>query len=449
MIEFSYKYQPIFELLNADEEIDALKSIERLNAKGKERLEYLYQLKQVDTILISGGRDSGKTYAGGCVVTIATNQFNHRVLYTRQTMSSTDNSITQALENRMATIGCQDDYTFANNNYNCKHNNGKISITGQKTSVGTQTAKLKSLEDYSMFLTEEGEELTDFESWNKIKRSIRATDVQCLSIIIFNPPTKKHWLYEEFYLNVPAGFNGVIGRTMYIHTTYIDNGKDNMAEHNWIEYERLRIEYEKYESLTQEQKDLIPRSNRLFKDWREYKTTILGGFKEVAEGVIFDYTIGDFYESDYGSEYGIDQGFTHPTACIKVHVDKDQKKIWLKEIFYKTGQTASTVFEAIHEEVGFSRIWCDDAAPMFIKELYNKGLNIKGAKKPKIKDRINSAKDYEIIIDPCSVNLIEEMNEYRWSDKTQNVPVDDNNHACDAWGYAFYRIINTNIAQPL
>lgn len=447
MISFSKKYQPLFELLHANEEIDCLLQIKaQLNEKGKARLTYLYQLKRVDTVLISGGRDSGKTFGFGCWTVAATNQYNHRVLYTRQTMSSTDNSITSALENRMELTGCLDDYTFANNNYNCKHGLGKISITGQKTSVGTQTAKLKSLEDYSVFATDEGEELTSFDEWQKIKRSMRATDVQCLSIIMFNPPSKRHWLYTEFYETVPAGFNGIIGRTIYIHTTYLDNGKENMAEHNRNEYERLRLMFEEYEALSKEEKEVS--TYKLKRAWKEYKTTILGGFREVAEGVIFDYTIGPFVPNPYEDVYGLDQGFTHPSAVIKVAVDKDQRKIYLHQVFYKTGQTESDIYEAIKDVVGFSRIWCDDAAPMLIKGLKDKGLNTKEAKKPKIKDRINAALDYEIIITPESEELIAEMNEYRWNDKkTKEAPVDEKNHGCDAWGYAFYRIIKTKFQQ--
>ncbi len=446
-LTFSDKFQPLFELLNADFELEYINRLESLNERGQKRKDYLLTLKGVDTVLISGGRDSSKTFTFGCFSVMATLEHAHRILYTRQTMSSTDNSITSALENRMEIMGVQDDYVFANNNYTCKHGAGKISITGQKTSVGTQTAKLKSLEDYSIFATDEGEELTSFEDWKKIKRSMRAQDVQCLSVIIFNPPTKKHFIYQEFYLNVPEGFNGIIGNIMYIHTTYLDNGKENMAPHNWIEYERLRLRYELYESLTEDERKVCDR--KLFKDWREYKTVILGGFRDVAEGVIFDYTIGPFYESDYGSVYGADQGFTHPTTVIKVHVDKDLKKIWLKEIFYKTQQTSSTVYEAIKDEVKDVRIWCDDAAAMFIKELYDKGLNIKAAKKPKILDRINAALDYEIIIDPDSENLIREFDNYRWQDhKTKEVPIDDDNHGMDAWGYAFYKAISTKIARP-
>ena len=59
---------------------------------------------------------------------------------------------------------------------------------------------------------------------------MRAKDVQCLSMIIFNPPTKEHWIYEQWYEELEDGFNGIKDGVLYIHTTYLDNA-DNMAEH--------------------------------------------------------------------------------------------------------------------------------------------------------------------------------------------------------------------------
>lgn len=455
MLDFPKQYQPLFQLLTCRTELANLKMLmDKLHPKQVtlemvEYLKYLEALSQVDTVLISGGRESGKTFGLGCFNVVATSDHEHRILYTRQTMSSTNNSITQALENRMELLGVFDDYTYANNDYFNKTGKGKISITGQKTSVGAQTAKLKSIEDYSIFETDEGEELTDYESWLKIKRSIRAKDVQCLSIISFNPPSKRHWLYTEFYLGVPVGFNGIIGHTLYVHTTYLDLGQEKMAEHTWREYEALRLQYEKYEALTAEEKLAVPRSARLYKDWREYRTSILGGFRDVAEGVIFDYSIGEFEEQEYGSTYGLDAGFTHATSCIKVSICKKRRKIWLKQILYKTGMTSSGIVKALKEAgVEFTRIWVDDAAATLIADLKEANLNAKGAKKPKIKDRINAALDYEIIIDPESKELMEEMDEYRWADnKTKEQPVDENNHACDAWGYAFYRMVKTRYAE--
>jgi phage terminase large subunit len=236
-ITFSDVYQPLFDLLEA-RSIVSSKSFSIDYTESQKQ--YWIDLSHVDTVLMSGGRDSGKSFALSCFNPIAAADYKHRILYTRQTMSSTDNSITEALENRMEMLGYGSQFELANKIYSAKNGVGKISITGQKTSVGTQTAKLKSLEDFSIFETDEGEELESYDNWKKVKRSMRAKDVQTLSIIVFNPPTVDHWLYAQFYEDVTPGFNGIKNKTLYIHSTYLDNGKENMTDANWNEYEDLR-----------------------------------------------------------------------------------------------------------------------------------------------------------------------------------------------------------------
>lgn len=420
MITFSEKYHPLFELLNG-----------------------IYP--QVDTVLVSGGRDSGKSFAVTCFVPIAASDYNHRILFTRQTMSSTDRSITSALENRMELLDMEEDFTFANNDYKTKHNKGLISITGQKTSVGTQTAKLKSLEDYSMFITDEGDEMPSYEEWKKVKRSIRATDVQSISMIVFNPPTKAHWMFEQWYKDIPEGFNGVVENIMYIHTNYLDNGKDNMSVSNWEDYENLRLLYEQYLNTPKDKRADL--SKKVIRGYKEYKNIVLGAFRDTAEGIVFEYEIGEFVSNEYEDTYGMDVGYNDSTAVVKVSVDKKQKKIYLKEIFYKSNQIPDTIVEAIKDEVGNSRIWCDNQAKMFIKDLANRGLNIKPCEKPKITDSILSILNYEIIVSPCSKNLIFELNNYKWADNKKDEPIDAYNHAIDAFRYA--AIIKIMKKQPM
>jgi phage terminase large subunit len=422
MIKFSDKYLPLFDLLNG-----------------------VYP--EVDTVLISGGRDSGKTFAITCFVPIAAADYNHRVLFTRQTMSSTDRSITSALDNRLELLGLESDFDFANNDYKCKNNPGLISITGQKTSVGTQTAKLKSLENYSIFITEEGEELTSLEEWKKVKRSIRAKDVQCLSMIVFNPPTKAHWMYEQWYKNVPDGFNGIVGKTMYIHTDYIDNGKENMALPNWEDYESLRVLYEQYLATHKDLRADLPK--KIIHAYKEYKNIVKGAFRDIAEGVVFEYEIGEFVKSEYDDVFGMDVGYNDSTAVVRVNVDKKNKKIYLDEIFYKSNQIPDTIVEAIKPIVGTKRIWCDSQAKMFIQDLKNRGLNIKPCEKPKIRDSIMSILNYEIIVTPESKNLIFELNNYKWADNKKDEPIDAYNHAIDAFRYAAIIKITRKTPMPL
>jgi phage terminase large subunit len=424
-VEFSDKYNPLFYLLDAREEYKNGNQ-EYKNEAG------------VEIVLVSGGRDSGKTFALGCLLATAADSYNHRILYTRYTMTSTGNSITRALDNRLELLELTESFDFANNDYTAKKGKGLISVTGQKTSSGQQSAKLKSIEDYSIFVTEEGEELQDFDEWEKIKRSIRANDVQALSIIVFNPPTKDHMLYTNFYQGVPDGFNGIIGNVMYIHTTYIDNGKENMAPHNWNEYERLRGVYECY-LLNPDTKD-----KKIMKEAKNYKNTVLGAFRDIAEGVIFDYEIAEFNPDNLSVIYGMDFGFNDPTTCIAVAIDNKSKKVYAKEIFYKSGVLAEDVYSHIYEQVGKSLILGDAAKIDDIARLQNMGLNIEkcfkggGLNGSSILAGIKAMKKFDLIIDKDSEHLIHELNNYCWDVRKVETPIDKHNHALDALRYVVY-----------
>lgn len=442
-VTFSDIYQPLFDLLEARNVVNDRSFTDLYNS---EEQEYWINLSKVTTVLMSGGRDSGKSFALSCFNPIAARDYGHRVLYTRQTMSSTDNSITEALENRIEMLGMESDFVLANKIYSLKNDNqgnervGKISITGQKTSVGTQTAKLKSLEDFSIFETDEGEELESYESWNKTKRSMRAKDVQTLSIIVFNPPTTEHWLYEQFYTDVPEGFNGVKHNTLYIHSTYLDNGKENMTEANWNEYEALRKNYQIYLDTSVDKRDLLP--NKVLKDYKEYKHKILGGFKTRAEGVVItNWKHGAFNPDNLQLIYGQDFGFSSdPTTLVAVAIDKSLKKIYVKELLYKPHLTTSQIAEINKANAGNGLIVADSAEPRLIVEVKKLRVNIRAVKKGQgsISAGIMILQDYEIIVEENSFNIVKEFNNHVYADKGAKLYKDTWNHLIDAIRYAVY-----------
>lgn len=499
--EFSDKYEPLFKLLEAWNQVSRFaergitkgefeeykttrqtiidggspneaKDSERIfelfkkGLKGAELNEALewWELAGVHTVLISGGRDSGKSFALSTFNGVASHDYEHRILYTRQTMSSTDNSITEALENRLVSLNIAQDYEVSNKLYQLKPlsdgtpRKGKISITGQKTSVGTQTAKLKSLEDFSIFETDEGEELESLEGWKKTDRSIRAQDVQCISIIIFNPPTKEHFIYEEWYEDVPEGFNGIINGVLYIHTTYKDNGRENMAEKNWNEYERLRISYELYLSTPASERDSL--DSKIVKAYKQYKFEILGGFKDVAEGVIYeDWRIGEFNPDNLPYLYGHDFGSNDPDATTKVAVDHDKLLIYIDEMFFKsdvgTGELMRTLYEIIGTE---DLIIGDSAERRLIKDFqggmygddgeWYSGLNIQRVKKSSrgskdnfVRWSIKKCQSYTLVITPRSKNVIKAVKNYVWHDKRAGVPNHDYSDIMDSWRYAAIEVM--------
>jgi phage terminase large subunit len=404
-VNFHKKYEPLFELLEG-------------------------RYPEVSIVLISGGRDSGKSFALGCFQPIAAAKYNHRVVSTRQTMASTSNSIAESMAGKMKLLSLDTSFSFANNLYRSKHNQGKILISGLKSSTGQEDSKMKSLEDFSIFYCDEASEIPTFEDWEKVSLSIRAQDVRTLSILSFNPPTKQHWLYEKFYTGIPDGFCGVVGNVMYIHTDYRDN--DYVTKENAAKYLIAKEPYDLY---------LATNDEKYLKGYNNYRNKLLGYFKSAVEGVIFDYTIGEF-DDTLPFVFGGDQGVTHPCTIIKTAVDKKNKKIYLDEVFYRTGCSTNEVYNSIAPEVGKGLIVMDNAAPLFILDLTRLGLKIIPCYKEKIVDRIRKVQNYEIIVTARSKNLAEELDNYAWLDTSKRasereVPIDKWNHGIDAsLGYA-------------
>lgn len=436
-IEFSQVYEPLFDLLESKGVVNSKSfSVDYTLSEQK----YWIDLSTVDTVLISGGRDSGKSFALSCFNPIAAADYNHRILYTRQTMSSTDNSITEALENRMEMLGYDSSFELANKIYSVVDGVGKISITGQKTSVGTQTAKLKSLEDFSIFETDEGEELESYDNWKKVKRSMRAKDVQTLSIIVFNPPTVDHWLYGQFYEEIQGGFNGIKNKILYIHSTYLDNGKENMTESNWNEYEDLRKDYELYLNTTSSERHLLPK--RLESNYKEYKYKIIGGFRLKAEGVVIsNWSMGNFNPNNLQISYGQDYGFSNdPTTLVAVAIDKKLKKIYVKELLYKPHLTTTQIADINKVNCGRSLIVADSAEPRLINEISRMGCNVTAVKKPpgSISAGVMLLQDYEIIVEENSSNIVKEFNNHIYADKGSKTYKDTYNHLIDSIRYNVY-----------
>jgi phage terminase large subunit len=452
-INLSPKYNDLFKILNCWDVVNS----PNFNELPKQKQDSWNILKGVDTVVIYGGRDSSKTFPISLFIPIAVKDYGHRVLYTRYTMGSTDQSITNALNSRMEEVGITNCFDYASNVYECKNNNGRIFITGQKTSSGNQTAKLKSLEDFSIFVTDEAEEVKSYDEWDKIRKSVRAKDVQCLSILIFNPPTKEHWLYTDLFedLGVSEGFTGIKDNIMYIHTSYLDN-INNIAEHNLREYLKLKDDYEEYLSTDKELRDSLPQ--KIKKNYKKYKHVVLGGFLDVAEGVIYeDWEEGEFNDS-LPYVYGLDFGSNDPDALTKVAVDKKNMKIYVKECYFRNNTSTAQLMEVLHDVVGTNDlIIADSAERRLIQDFYNgmhstsgewlSSVNIRKVRKSKgVKDnfvarRIKTIQGYTIVVAPDSPNVKKALNNYVWHDKRANIPKHDWSDLMDSMGYAAMELI--------
>ena len=79
----------------------------------------------------------------------------------------------------------------------------------------------------------------------------------------------------------------------------------------------------------------------------------------------------------------------------------------------------------------------------FISELENLGNNIVPCKKGagSINFGIKLMQDYDLVIDPSSTNLIDELKNYCWAKGNTEKPIDDFNHILDGVRYGVMYLV--------
>ena len=103
-ISFSPKFEPLFDCLRCWDVINSDEYAEF----DKDQKEYWDKIRNIDTVMCYGSRDSTKSFTISSFVPIAVVEYNHRVLFTRYIMNTTDQSISQALVDRMDMLGYSD-----------------------------------------------------------------------------------------------------------------------------------------------------------------------------------------------------------------------------------------------------------------------------------------------------------------------------------------------------
>ena len=374
--------------------------------------------------VVTGGRGSGKSFGVTMFLLMLTYESEHTILFTRYTLTSAHVSIIPEFLEKIELAELQSDFHVTKDEIINLKTGSKILFKGIKTSSGQQTANLKSLAGVTTWVLDEAEELNDEEIFDKIDLSIRHKTKQNRVILVLNPATKEHFIYSKFFQSkgVDAGYNGAKEDTTFIHTTYLDN-LENLSE--------------SFLNQVEETKKRRP---------EKYNHTILGGWLDKAEGIIFNnWKIGEFKQVST-SVFGQDYGFSNdPSTLVETTIDTTNKIIYAKLHIYKTHLTTTDLATLNHKNAGTNLIIGDNAEPRLISELKSKGCNIVPCVKYAIKEGIALIQDYDLVIDESSTDLIKELNNYAWLEKKSETPIDKYNHALDALRYAVtYQLVNPN-----
>jgi len=232
----SEKYEKLFQIPFAKLVMDG-KSNEISNVLAEE-------LSKIDIIIITGGRNSGKSFDIALADAYWAEEHNYRTLFTRYTLTSAEDTIIPDFMEKVDILGYRNNFKIRKDRITSRVNKSKVVFKGIKTSGGNQTANLKSLKDFNVFILDEAEEMDSYDDWRKIYLSMRANDVQNLSIIAMNPSNKEFWVFKKFFelRGVQPGFNGQVGNVLYIHTTYLDLEPEYVPRNVRVEFERMKIE---------------------------------------------------------------------------------------------------------------------------------------------------------------------------------------------------------------
>lgn len=367
--------------------------------------------------IVTGGRGATKSFSVNTFIALLSLEKSHKVLFTRQTLSSAHVSIIPEFKEKIELLNLQSVFDINRTTIQNKASGSEIIFKGLKTSSGDQTASLKSLQGITTWILDEAEEMVDEKLFDKINLSLRTKGTQNRVILILNPATKEHWIYKRFFedAGVQAGWNGQKNNVTYIHTTYLDNIK-HLDQSFLDEVERMKT-----------------------KNPSKYEHIINGSWLEKAEGVVFtNWEYGEFNPKGLQTVFGQDYGFSiDPTTLIEVAIDKRDKIIWVKEHLYKAKLTTSQIAEINKSCAGQNLIIGDSAEPRLIQELNNQGNNVMGAMKGQgsISLGISLLLDYKLIVEVNSTNIAKELNNFTYADKKSKLFVDDFNHTIDPLRY--------------
>ena len=233
--------------------------------------------------------------------------------------------------------------------------------------------------------------------------ALRTKDVIFLD---FNPADEHSWVYDE----VDKESN------ILIHSTYLDNPFLTKGQRNEIE------------SLKDADENL----------WKVFGLGLRGTSSET---IYTHWKEIDGFPPCQDVCYGLDFGFNHPTALVKVGFNDG--RVYVDEQIYESKLTNDDLAYLI-KTLGITRsseIFAETARPEAIEEIRRAGLNIKPADKSVI-DGINMVKSMPLFITRRSTNVIKEIKSYKWkTDKDGRVldePVKFNDDAMDAMRYAIY-----------
>lgn len=355
-------------------------------------------------LILYGGAGSGKSvFAAQKMLMRAMSEEGHRILITRKVAKTLRASTYQLL------IDLLDQYDLRPL---CHVRSSEMHITlpngSELLHAGLDDVeKLKSIQGITSIWVEEASEITEAEFMQLDLRLRGDTPGYKQIILTFNPISyllwhKRRWIDQQ-------DPDALVLRTTYLDNRFLDDAYTKVL--TTLQDDGHRAVYER------------------------------GEWGRPLHGLIYpEPTLIDTPPPE--PVYGLDFGYNNPTALIACSLlDGDQ--LHVDERLYQSHLTNTDLIERLKELIPdpSSPIYADSAEPQRIEEIARAGFNVHPADKD-VRMGIDSVKARSMHVTRSSVNLMRELDTYKWSeDRGGNIldkPVKWMDHLCDALRYAVH-----------
>ena len=333
-------------------------------------------------ILNVGGSRSGKTYAILQYILIYCLRNKDKIItIARKTFPSLRLGAYREFVEMLKTYGIykEENHNKTNNFYNLNGN------TVQFISLD-QAIKLRGLRHDLVFIDEVNEIDKDEADQLFMRTGEKILMAQ-------NPSDALHWS-----LKLKANED-----CLYLHSTYVDNPFLPQAIVNQIESYKLTDEdlWQIYGlGLPAKNNELVYNHQQFF---TEEDLTITDSDNNTHN--LFDEII-----------WGLDFGYNHPTALVKIWVNVNKRIIWCKEIIHQSYLTTNDLITLMKDLDITGRVYCDSAEPKTIEEIKRAGFDAVNSMK-EVKEGIDCIKGLNFFIHRESVKTLEELRRYKWKMK--------------------------------
>ena len=364
-----------------------------------------------------GGAGSGKSFGATQKILLKALKYRRKVLVIRKIQRTIKDSIWALLISHLHASGFYEACRVNRSDYEIELPNGSVFIFKGLD----DPEKIKSIDGITDIVIEEATELTE-DDFTQLNLRLRALVEHLQIYLMFNPISKKNWVYDYFFVrSLPLNVK-------VVKTTYQDN--KFLADEYREELERL--------------KDRNPAYYRIY---------CLGEFATLDKLVFPVYTTKIVSETEVAGLkrwIGLDFGYINdPSAIVWGYIDPANKRIYVSGEYVKRGMKNNEIAETmtdlgLHKDKSYG----DCAERKSIDEIRDKGVNIEPTEKGKdsVIHGIQWIQQYELIVDERCFKVREELENYTWQkDKKTgeyvNEPVDTFNHTIDAIRYGLNKYI--------